>query len=120
MTRASKHVRETEDEGVSKLFRKACEVMRAEEWFMLAVRIVGVVIFLYGVGYILDGSLFHLGFFNFQESSPAYYLIAGISYGIVGLYLMRGAPHIVRFAYPAEEDEEEDNLDEAEAEQKDA
>lgn len=94
--------------------------MRAEEWFALAVRVVGVVIFLYGVGYILDGSLFHLDFFNFQESSPAYYLIAGICYGFVGLYLMRGASHIVRFAYPEaeEEAEEEDNLYEEEAERK--
>jgi hypothetical protein len=93
--------------------------MRVEEAFMLALRIVGVIVFLNGIGYLLDGSLFRLGVFNYPESSPAYYLIAGISYGIVGLYLMRGAPHIVRFAYPAEE-EEEDNLDEEETNQKKA
>lgn len=94
--------------------------MRAEEWFTLALRIIGVIIFLYGIGYLLDGSLFKLEFFNFAESSPAYYMIAGISYGIVGLYLMRGASHIARFAYPAREEEEEDYTDEEAADKEDA
>ena len=92
--------------------------MRIEDWFALAVRVIGVVVFLYGVGYLLDSSLFRLGYFNYLDSSPGYYMIAGISYVIVGLYLMRGAPHIVRFAYPI--DEEEKDVDEEEANQPDA
>jgi len=94
--------------------------MRAEEWFALAVRVVGVLIFLYGLGYLLDSFLFRLGYFNYPESSPAYYVVAGISYGVVGLYLMRGAPQIVRFAYPVEEEQDEDNRDEEEADREDA
>ncbi|MGH9969320.1 MAG: hypothetical protein ACREBG_16185 [Pyrinomonadaceae bacterium] len=82
--------------------------MRAEEWFAMAVRVIGVVVFLHGVGYLFDSALFRLGYFNYPETSPSYYVIAGISYGIVGLYLMRGAPHIVRFAYSLEEGEDED------------
>jgi hypothetical protein len=92
--------------------------MRVEEWFALAMRVIGVVIFLYGIGSLFDSTLFHLGYFNYPESSPVYYMIAGISYGFVGLYLMRGAPHIVRFAYPPEE-EKEDN-DEEERDRQDA
>lgn len=92
--------------------------MRVEEWFALAVRVIGVVIFLYGIGYLLDGSLFHLGYFNYAESSPGYYGVAGLSYVIVGLYLMRGASSIVRFAYPPEE--EENNGGEEDTEQQDA
>ena len=83
--------------------------MRVEEWFALAVRVIGVLIFLYGLGYLLDSLLFRLGYFNYPESSPAYYVVAGISYGIVGLYLMRGAPQIVRFAYPVEEEQDEND-----------
>lgn len=94
--------------------------MRVEEWFALAVRIIGVVVFLYGIGYLLDGALFHLGYFKYPESSPAYYLIAGISYGCVGLYLLRGAAHIVSFAYPIEEEEEENNVDEEGTDQENA
>jgi len=93
--------------------------MRAEDWFALAVRVIGVVLFLYGVGYLSDSFLFRLGYFNYPETSPGYYVIAGISYGIVGLLFMRGADHIVRFAYPIEE-EEENNPDEEKSEEQDA
>ena len=92
--------------------------MRVEEWFSLALKVIGVVIFLYGSGYLLDGSLFHLGYFNYPESSPGYYGAAGLAYVIVGLYLMRGASSIVRFAYPPEE--EENNEEEEDAGQQDA
>jgi hypothetical protein len=94
--------------------------MRVEEWFALALRVLGVLIFLYGLGYLLDSFLFRLGYFNYPESSPAYYVVAGISYSIVGLYLMRGAPQIVRFAYPLEEEQDYNNGDEEEADRQDA
>ena len=63
----------------------------------------------------LDSVLFRLGYFTYLESTPAYYVIAGVSYVFVGLYLIRGAPHIVRFAYPREDDSDERNVHEAEA-----
>lgn len=94
--------------------------MRVEEWFGLGVRVVGVLIFLYGVGYLLDGALFSLGYFSYPESSPAYYVVAGMSYGVVGLYLMRGAPHLVRFAYPLDEEQDENHGHEEEADRQDA
>jgi hypothetical protein len=94
--------------------------MRVEEWFALAVRVIGVLIFLYGAGYLLDSLLFRLGYFNYPESSPAYYVVAGISYGIVGLYLMRGASHLVRFAYPVDEEQDESDGHEEEADRQDA
>lgn len=84
------------------------------------MRIIGVVIFLYGIGYLLDGSLFKLGYFVYADSSPAYYVIVGVAYCTAGLYLMRGGPHIVGFAYPAAEEEEEDYPDEEAAEKEDA
>jgi hypothetical protein len=80
--------------------------MRLEDWFALAVRVIGVLIFLYGIGHLLDSFLFRLGYFNYPESSPGYYVIAKLSYVFVGLYLIRGAPQLVRFAYPIKEDEE--------------
>ena len=90
--------------------------MRAEEWFALALRIVGVIVLLHGTGYLLDSSLFRLGYFNYPETTPAYYLIAGIAYTVVGLCLIRFAPHIVDFVYPPETDEERE-LEEEESDQ---
>ena len=94
--------------------------MRVEEWSALVVRVVGGLIFLYGAGYLLDSLLFRLGYFNYPESSPAYYVVAGIAHSIVGLYLMRGAPHIVRFAYPIDEERDENHGHEEEADRQDA
>lgn len=81
--------------------------MSREQWFGLALRIVGAIVCLYGVGYLVDGVLFHLGYFNYPDSSVNYYIVVGLLYCGVGVYLLRGAPHVVRFAYLREETMEE-------------
>jgi hypothetical protein len=91
--------------------------MRVEEWFALALRVVGVVVLVYGVGYLLDSLLFHLGYFHYSESSAGYYVIAGAAFVFGGLGLIRGAPYLVRFAYPIEDDESDNEED---AERRDA
>ena len=86
--------------------------MRAEDWFALSLRVIGAVVSVYGMGYLLDSLLFWLGYFNFPESSPNYYVVVGIAYVIAGVFLLRAAPLLVRFAYP-EEEEDEDEEDDA-------
>ena len=80
--------------------------MRVEDWFAVAVRVVGVVIFIYGLGWLLDSFLFRLGYFNYLDTSPGYYLIVGLAQVLVGLYLVRGAPHLAGLAYPTEDEDE--------------
>lgn len=70
----------------------------------LALRIVGAIVFLYGVGYLVDGALFHLEYFIYADSTVNYYLVVGLLYCAAGAYLLRGAPHVVRFAYPQEKE----------------
>ena len=91
--------------------------MKVEEWLGLALRVLGVIVLLYGAGYLLDGTLFQLEYFTYPDSSANYYFVVGILYCVVGLFLIRGAPHIVRFAYPNEEEVEEpaDTGDETDA-----
>ena len=86
-------------------------MMRPEEMFALALRVIGVLVLVYGTDYLLSALLFKLGYFNYPESSPGYYLIAGLSYVFAGAYLIRGARGLVRFAYPEEEagDDDEEN-----------
>ncbi len=91
--------------------------MKIEEWFGLALRVTGVVSFIYGAVYLLDALLLRFGYFNSPESVPGYFVIIGLFYLLIGLYLIRGAPLVIWFAYPNEEDEEEN---EEEAEQGDA
>jgi len=85
--------------------------MRAEDWFALAVRIIGVVTLLYGLGYLMDSFLFRLSYFHFPDSTPSYYVVAGLSFSVVGLILIRGASALVRFAYPDPENDEDQEGD---------
>jgi hypothetical protein len=83
-------------------------MIKVEELFALALRIIGVLLLFYGLHGLLDAGLFQLGYFTYQDSSVGYYLISGLFYSVVGLYLLRGAPGIVRFAYRANEEDEEE------------
>lgn len=86
-------------------------MMKAVDYFALALRIVGVLMLAYGIRDVVDSLLFKLGYFNYLDSTPSYYVITGLASTIAGLYLLRGAPGLVRFAYPAnDEDEDEETL----------
>lgn len=92
--------------------------MRVEELFALALRIIGAVLLYYGLHNLLDAGLFRLGYFNYPDSSPNYYLISGLFLTLLGVYLLRGARGIVKFAYPPSGDDKENdqsNEDEAES-----
>lgn len=96
--------------------------MKIAGWFGLALRVTGVVTFIYGAVYLLDALLLRFGYFNSPDSVPGYFVIIGLFYLLIGLYLIRGAPLLIDFAYPFEENEEdeEDGKNEEEAEQGDA
>lgn len=65
-----------------------------------------------GTGDLLDGFLLKLSYFTHIESSPAYYLVFGVANLVGGLCLILGAPVVARFAYPREdEDQDEGNVD---------
>lgn len=81
-------------------------MLRVEELFGLALRIMGAVLVYYGLHNLLDALLFNLGYFNYPDSSPHYYLVSGLFLTVLGLYLVRGAVGVVAFAYPSRDDEE--------------
>ena len=86
--------------------------MSVEQWLGLGLRIVGAIVSLYGLGYLLDGALLHLEYFVYADSSVNYYIVVGVLYCGAGVYLLRGAPHVLRFAYPQEEVMDESAEDE--------
>ena len=91
--------------------------MKPHETFGLALRVIGVLTVAYGARYVVDFALGLLGYFSLQRTSYAYYLIMGFAYLCVGLYFLRGAALIVRFAYPDvddDDDERSDSSDDAE------
>jgi len=86
--------------------------MKAEDWFAVAVRVVGIIVLLLGLGLLLDAFLLRLGYwFPTPDSTPGYYWIYGGAEVAVGLYLIRGARFVIRFAYPTTDKEETDRED---------
>jgi len=76
--------------------------MSPKETFGVVVRAIGLIISCAALLYFLSALLL---FFvpNYRPGvSPAWhYLLSGSISLVFGLYLLRGAPHVVRFAYPA-------------------
>ena len=66
--------------------------MNSKELFGLFLRTVGVLGIIFIVRHVL-GSVF-------TETVPAYVLIKWVVGVFVGLYLIRGAPLLVKFAFP--------------------
>jgi hypothetical protein len=86
--------------------------MKSKDYFTLAVRIIGFLTLAHGFRDLVDYGLILLGYTS-THSAFSYYLILGLLYSVVGLYLLRGAPLVVNFAYPRREREApEDDLDE--------
>jgi hypothetical protein len=81
--------------------------MKANEYFVIALRVIGVVWVLYGLRELLDALLLSLGYFTQMDTSPRYYVVGGLFSFLAGLFLIRGAPLLAGFAFPDEEEEEE-------------
>jgi hypothetical protein len=91
-----------------------------KQLFVLALRILGVWLVYSGLHSLIDAGLFKLGYFTYPESSPNYYLVSGLFSTVLGVYLIRGAGAVVRFAYPESDgDESEDQLEEGRITQND-
>jgi hypothetical protein len=68
--------------------------MGAQDWFALAVRVVGLMTLITGLATLLDGFLLKLGYFTHLESTPAYYLIFGVANLVGGLCLLWPDSHM--------------------------
>jgi hypothetical protein len=76
--------------------------MNAKEAFGLILRVLGIVGVLWGISYLTSMVYWLMG-----KQVPGYsiyhYLVAAVLTLSVGLYFLRGAPHVVRFAFPGTE-----------------
>jgi hypothetical protein len=75
--------------------------MKPGQVFGIIIRTVGLLLFILSWLYVLSGVIVILipDFKpNLQPSS--HYFLSAAAWMVISLYLIRGAPHIVRFAYP--------------------
>ena len=94
------------------------DYMNAKELFSAAVRVIGLLSLQRGVY-----DLFYVLLFNLELSevsvtakAPNADLIFGLFYFFIGLYLLRGAPLIVNFAFPYKKTEIEEETIQTSAE----
>lgn len=74
--------------------------MTPRDLFGIVVRVFGLLLFLYAIWYLIYGVATIVGL---PEENPEYkiaYFITGTACLLGGLYLLRGAPLLMRFAYP--------------------
>ncbi len=76
------------------------KVMEPRDIFGIIIRTFGLSLFIYAIWYLVYGVATIAGL---PEDAPGYlisYFITGGTYFVIGLYLLRGAPFLIRFAYP--------------------
>lgn len=73
--------------------------MKPKQAFGLSVRIVGLLLIIFGLVYFLSGIVLVFDP-NFKPNlAPAWhYFLDGVVSILISLYLLRGAPHIINFA----------------------
>jgi hypothetical protein len=84
--------------------------MKPKQAFGIAVRIIGLILLIIALLYIASGFVVLFDPQFKPNLSPAWhYFLDGIVGVLISLYLLRGASHIVRFAYPEEDSETKPN-----------
>ncbi len=76
--------------------------MRPAQVFGIIVRVFGLSLFIYSVWYLVYGFATLLGLPEAHSGYGIAYFISGVTFLVLSLYLLRGAPHILRFSYPNE------------------
>ena len=83
--------------------------MDQRNFFQLAMRIAGLIVCLYGLEYFREYAAVQMGYWSLERTSPVLYFGSGAAFVIVGLYLLRGAPHFMRYAFPEDDTHSSDN-----------
>jgi hypothetical protein len=80
--------------------------MKPKQAFGLAVRVIGLMVILVAVLYFVSAFVVLIDPTCRPNLSPSWqYFAAGVGNFLIGLYLLRGASHVVNFAYPDEDSE---------------
>ncbi len=76
--------------------------MKPVHVFGIIVRVFGLSLLIYSVWYLVYGIATTLGLPEQGKGFGAAYFINGVTFLLLSLYLLRGAPHVLRFSYPDE------------------
>ena len=74
--------------------------MKPNDVFGIIVRVLGLSILVYGIWNLAFGVATAMGVQEHEAGYDIAYLVSGFLFLILGLYLLRGAPHLLHYAYP--------------------
>ena len=74
--------------------------MKPSEAFALIVRVFGLGLLIYAVWVLAYGIAFGFGLMEERSLGIGPYFLSGVVFLLLSIYLLRGAPHLVRFSYP--------------------
>ncbi len=74
--------------------------MKPHDVFGIIVRMFGLSLTVYAIWYLLYGFATMAGLPQNQAGIGVSFFISGGMFLVVGLYLLRGAPALMRYAYP--------------------
>ena len=84
--------------------------MKPEDWFGIILRAFGLMLSVYAAWFLVYAIAEFAGMPEATPGERIQYLVSGLFTTAVGAYLLRGAPHVMRFAYP-ESAERTDRMD---------
>ena len=87
--------------------------MKPRDLFGVVIRSIGVLVLVGGVFYLYSAVVATLEPGKPYASSPLSYIGASVISLLVSVYFLRGAPHLVRFAYGRESEDSDDGHDAA-------
>ncbi len=82
--------------------------MKSRELFLLAVKVIGFVVVLYGIQNVIDSLMISMGYANVNLSTPRYWAARGFIKIVAGVYLMVGSTPLVNQLYSQKPEAAED------------
>ena len=82
--------------------------MKPRDFFGVALRTLGTLFFIVGLIYIASAIFATIWRDIPGRATPSQYLVMGLTITAVSIYFLRGAPHLMRFAYPKDGNETQD------------
>ena len=79
--------------------------MKPRDCFGVVVRTVGLLLMLFSLFYFIGGVAAAISPSLGRGGTPVYYVAIGGVMILVGLYLLRGAPHLLRYSYGGDKED---------------